>query len=99
MEMMIDQSLEGIIENVIREWFSDAEINSVSIVPDVDSDGDQILRITVVFDTREKLLDKYKMAGLVRHLRAKLAHADTEVFPLISFIAKKEAAKLRRETV
>ena len=60
----------------------------ISVRPDFNEYGDEILVIKAVFDT--DLLGAERTSGLIRHLRAKLADAGTEAFPVISFIAKSE---------
>lgn len=96
--MAYDKTLSEVVERVVKERFSDAVINSVEIKMDVDSDGDPVLLVTVVFDANNELLNKNRMVGLVRHLRSELGNVNFDGFPLVSFISRKEAEKLRLET-
>lgn len=98
--MMLDsKALTELIEGVVKRQFSEAVINNVDVRPDVDDDGDAVLRVTVVFETSGETLDPGKMVGLVRHLRPELAENGIESFPLVRFIAKADAAKLKFESV
>lgn len=85
------------VSAMVKERFSDAAIESVSVQPDFDSDGDPILRVVIVFTTREEELDRTKMVGLARHLRSKLDDLNAEGFPLVSFVSMKDALKHKRE--
>jgi hypothetical protein len=87
-------ALNSALEKVVRTQFADAAIHAVDIVPDQDSDGDPILRITVVYETSYKL-DMEKAVGLVRHMRDVLEDKHEEAFPLISFRSKSDHDKLR----
>lgn len=80
---------ERIVQRVIGEQFPGVAIERIIARPGVDSDGDEVLRIAIVFDAPPESLDSDKLAGLVRHLRVALG--DDERFPLVSFIAKREA--------
>lgn len=95
--MTDSRNVQKVVETVVKERFPDDVIRLVTAVKDVDSDGDPVLRVTVVFDSRHGLLDSDRMAGLVRHLRTRLAGADADLFPVVSYIALEEAAKLRSE--
>ena len=97
--MLDSKALSALVGNIVKRQFSEAVINNVDVKPDVDSDGDAVLRVTIVFETNDKTLDRNKMVGLVRHIRSELAEIELESFPLVSFVAKAEAAKLKFEPV
>lgn len=67
---------------------SEARIVSVSVSEDVDSEGDQILVMKVVFDGR---LDASKAASALRHLRPALFERKESRFPLLSFVTRRDA--------
>ena len=46
--MLDDRMLTEPVGTVIRRQFSDAVIGTVAVRPDVDHDGDDVLRVTVV---------------------------------------------------
>ncbi len=93
---MLDSNFVGMIERIVRDRLSASVIDSVDVKSDVDSEGDPILRVTIVFDQTEQGLDQNRVVGLVRHIRSNLEGEGGDRFPLISFIAKNEAAKLKR---
>lgn len=88
--------IKELVSEIVRGEFENAKIESIDVTEDVDSDGDPILRITVVFDPSGDGLDSQKMVGLVRHLRPKLAENNIVSFPLVRFVSKADADKLKR---
>lgn len=97
--MLDSRTLSEFVGNIVKRQFSEAVIDNVDVKSDVDSDGDAVLRITIVFETSSKTLDRNKMVSLVRHIRSELAEIELESFPLVSFVAKAEASKLKFEPV
>ncbi len=90
---MLDQeTVDDVIERVVRSRFPNVQIDSVEVVPDVDLDGDRMLRITVVFDGQAGDLDPARMAGLVRHIRSALPASEANSFPLVTYMTRAEAA-------
>ena len=72
--------------------FETGRILDVSVHNDVDSDGDEILRIEVLFEGQPKDIDARKVAGAVRQLRPKLSEI-SEAFPLLSFISRSDLGR------
>jgi len=93
----MSQTLDNIIAPIVRARFADAEIESIEIVPDEDSDGDRILRITVVFRSDMTRLEPSKLAGLTRHVRPKLMEQRETGFPIFRFVSKRDNDRLRHE--
>lgn len=62
----------------------------VHVKEDTDSDGDEILKINVIFEGASQDLDVEKLTAAMRDLRQKLRHTiNGEIaFPLFSFISK-----------
>lgn len=88
-------SLEEIVSELVRERFADTEIDSIKVEADRDSDGDPILRITVVFDSEVAKLESSKLAGLARHMRPKLEERSEPGFPIFRFLSKRDSERLR----
>lgn len=94
------EELQEIIEKLLVKQFGKIDIESIDIQPDVDEDGDDILFVRVVFDSKNnKPLDALKASSFVRHLRPKILDAGETAFPVLSFIAKSELENLKSETV
>ena len=84
MSRKVSRSLNKVISEVVRQEFSGANIQTVLVREDVDDDGDDVLFITVVFDSA-KNIDASKAVGLARHLRPAFEKRHEERFPIISY--------------
>ena len=86
----VDQQelIRKIVLETISGHFDNIRILKIDLVKDVDSDGDKILRINVVFGGSPKDLDVSKLTGTVRRLRPKLDEIHESALPLLSFISK-----------
>lgn len=97
--MLDNKVLTELAETVIRRQFSDAVIHAVAVKPDVDHDGDDILRVTVVVQDGIERLDPEKVLEVVGQLWSDLGEAGTESFPIVSYMTKADAARLNLEAV
>lgn len=77
----------------MRDEFGDSNIIDVHVDEDVDYEGDDIYRVTIVFNSKTGSLDPKKMSGLVRHIGSELKE-NMYRFPVLSFVSKAEAGKL-----
>lgn len=84
------EQLVDVIRSVVSEQLAPAIIVDVSVDEDTDHDGDEILRVRVVFKVDDKKLDPQKVMGLVRHLREPLEKIKEERFPLFTFVKPDE---------
>ncbi len=91
------EAIQSLVAEVVRERLSETAIQSVKASSGVDDDGDPVVYITVVFDTKNNLLDTEKVLGLARHLKAKFADEEINRFPIFRYISKKDAAHLKHE--
>ena len=93
--MAENQQLERIIRSVLEEIFGDDRIEDVYVASAYDEDGDEILRITVVFDGTEEQFDARKASSVVRHMRPRLATIGEQAFPIISYVSSDEIGAVR----
>ena len=84
------QKLTDIVREVVTKQLSPARIVSISIKEDLDHDGDQILRVEVVFEVEGDRLNPEKVTGLVRHLREPLQKIHENRFPVFTFLKPTE---------
>lgn len=91
------QSLEDVISGIVKARFADAEIEDITYESDFDSDGDPILRITVVFASELAAVDPHKLAGLVRQVRPSLNERREARFPIFRFVSKRDNDRMRHE--
>jgi len=90
---MRSDARQRIIREAINEQLSADAIQSVQIEEASDSDGEPILKITIVLTKRGALLARKKMVGLPRTLREKIN--DDRLFPIIDFISESDAKRKR----
>ena len=93
--MAENQELKGIIRAVLEEIFGDARIGDVHVASAYDEDGDEILRVKVVFDGTEEQFDARKASSVVRHMRPRLATIGEQAFPIISYVSSDEMGGLK----
>jgi hypothetical protein len=79
--------IKRIVAQTLRRDFDHIRIIDVEVHEGVDSDGDEVLRINVIFEGTPRDLDAKKLSGAVRHLRPKLDKIHPAL-PLLSFISK-----------
>lgn len=92
---MDNKALTEFVEAVVRRQFSDAVVDHVTVKPDLDHDGDPILRVTVVVQDEYAKLDPAKVVETSRSLWFELGDAGVEDFPIVSYMTKSDAAGLR----
>lgn len=90
----MDDDLQAIVSQLVRERFPDAAIDTVTVVADEDSDGDPILRVTVVFESEIADLEARQLASLTRHVRPKLREHNDHRFPIFRFLSKRDNDRL-----
>lgn len=86
----------AIIDATVRERLGDEVIDSVSVVPDADSDGDRVFVVQVIFKGPGPL-DNEKTATIIRHIRHRLREQKEEAFPIISFTSQADAKVMKSE--
>lgn len=85
------KKLAATILETLQQDFHDVRLAEVRLEPDVDSEGDEVLRVDVIFEGKPKDLPVGAMSQAARLLRPKLSEFDVGSFPLMSFISKSDA--------
>ena len=87
-----------IIGNALREKFKEGLVfDPIVIERAVDEWGDDYLRVTVVFEGDQKLLDPGDTITLVREVREKLLEEGINEFPVTGYIRKLEWDRWQRQ--
>jgi hypothetical protein len=73
---------------VLDKYFKNLNIKAVYVAPELDQDGDEILRVDVVFEGKLKADDARRVPGAARQIRPVLEENDADLFPLLSFVSK-----------
>jgi hypothetical protein len=85
-----ESEIERIVKETLSDDFEDIKILDISASQEFDSEGNEMVRIDVVFEGSAKDVNARKLSGAVRQIRPKLREIGTEAFPLFSFISKKD---------
>lgn len=96
---VVDRSVSEVVEATVRERLGDAAVSRIQIAREEDFDGDAVLVVTVVLDSKAKKLDASRISGLARHLRSNLNKIQENSFPLVSIISNLDAKKARVGTI
>ena len=80
------------IDRIVREQLAGSAIDDVRVTEEINDDGDLLLKVTIVYSSKQ--LDTDKMKGLVRHLRSSLTEGRSFTFPLVSYRSKKDDMRL-----
>ena len=94
--MADNQSVESIIGAILKEAFGDAQIEDVHVVKTFGADGDEILRIYVVFNGTEGQFNAKSASGVVRHMRPRLSEElQIDAFPVISYLSSTDMRSVK----
>lgn len=85
------EELESAVKAELGISFSEISIVSVDITPDFDYEGDDILRVKVVYDGKPKDIKGNAIARAIRSVRPLLNARDWPAFPSISFVTREDA--------
>ncbi|MGC8469501.1 MAG: hypothetical protein ACP5NI_06305 [Acetobacteraceae bacterium] len=91
---MRDPDAETTARDVFKEQFPGVRVDRIVALKHTDGDGDNVVKIYIVLNDEEAPLDRASLVGFVRHLRSHLAD---DAFPVLSYVAKNEADKLKLE--
>ena len=89
--MLEREEVAKIVSSLFHERFRNVEIISVDVNEETDADGDEILRVKVVFSADGGRLDSSLTSGFLRYLRPKLSELGIEQFPVMSFISVQDS--------
>lgn len=82
------EKIAATVSETLGKLFKNIEIVDVFVRPDHDRDGDEILRIEVIFKGVLKEADGKHVAGAARALRPVLEDEIDDLYPLLSFVSK-----------
>ena len=91
MDLQVSKIVEEIVLEDLNQRFADEFVFSPILVePDSYLDGEEYLKILIVFDGDQKLLDPNWTLGMIRRITPKLEAEGIEEFPSPSFVEKSE---------
>ena len=83
-----------IARSAVREHFRDVPIAGVSVRPDLNFEGDPVLRVVIVIEGDS--IEPFKPFGIasgMQHVSDRLFDAGIEEFPLVSFMTRQDATE------
>lgn len=83
--------IEAEILKILSKDFEVVSLRQVNITPDQDFDGDEILRVEVVFDGKPKDLPLAFLTQATRRIRPTLNNFKLPQFPSITFTSSADA--------
>ena len=100
MDEGVQEKVTEIVRTTLAERFSDIVFGPIRVIPALDEfgdgDGEEYLRIVVVFDGDQNALDAHWTSTLIRLIRPKLLHEGVKQFPSFSFVGKSEWPQFAR---
>lgn len=87
------EDIKDIIEEVVRERLSNANIVDVRVDEDTDCDGEDVYRVSVIYAGHK--LDTEKTSSLIRYTRSRLRERNSYEFPIFRFISQSDMKRLR----
>lgn len=97
-KMRNTDNIAKLVRESLAPDFNKVKIIEVIVHDEVDSDGEAVLRVDVIFEGTPKDVDALKLTGAVRHVRPRLREMNEEAFPLFSFISKGDWGAERRKS-
>jgi hypothetical protein len=91
------KKIKKIVDQTLTRDFDRVAIRNIEVQKGLDRDGEEVLRIAVVFDGERKDVDARKLSGAVRQVRPKLQAIGERAFPLFSFISSGDARRVGLE--
>jgi hypothetical protein len=92
--MVSQQKLKNEIEALVRNRIRSGEVVNVLVNRDENFQGEDIINVKVIYESKNKKLDPQEVVGLTRIVRSRLHELDEFAFPMIYYILKSEAGKL-----
>lgn len=89
-------SVKRAVKETLSRQFSHVRVSDVRVREDTDSDGDDVLRIEVIFDGTSRDLNAKKLAGFTGHLQPRLEQMHETALPLVYFISRAELSRNKR---
>lgn len=90
MEDRVLERARCVIENILLDLSGEDALDLRSLTPGTMDDGDEFLRIRLVYDGEPRILDYDMKMALSRRLRSALAHEGLGAFPVLLFGPRSE---------
>lgn len=95
--MLGPKELGSLIEKVVADRLNETRIVHVDVTEGLDSEGEPILVVKVVYEDECGRLNYGHASGLIRHLLSRLDEEGESRFPVVSFISDADYRSLQAE--
>jgi len=92
---MTNEEIREVVESIFKNHFGDVDVLAINVRPDLDHDGDPVVRVKIVYDGKGELLSSPGTLYVREEVWMELASdPEQEVgFPILSFIEKSDLGK------
>ena len=81
------KELSKAIMEILRNDFESVDVIDVHVDRDTDWEGDEILRVEVVFEGQQKDIEPRFFSSAIRRIRPALSEREIFAFPSMSFVS------------
>ncbi|PSJ59981.1 hypothetical protein [Kumtagia ephedrae] len=92
--MISDSRLKSEIEKVVREQVHSGKVTDVAVKSGTGSDGDEIIRVHVVYESKSSIIDAQETVNVMRNVRGRLEKMGDDRFPVFYYVATSEVGKI-----
>ena len=92
--MVTQQNLKAEIDALVRSRIKSGNIVNVIVDRDENFQGESVINVKVIYDSKSKKLNPEEVVGLTRIVRSRLHELGEFSFPMFYYIFKAEAGKL-----
>jgi hypothetical protein len=93
----MDANLSSRVTEIVKHHLEGADIERVQVAESSDQDGEPVLRVMIVFDDKNGLLDTHKTTSLARILRSKITELTDFSYPILRYVSISDARELPPE--
>lgn len=97
MKQQILERARSTVGAFLHQQYADTTLTVLSVEPEVDGYGDELLWISLKYDDRSEakgLPDSLALMRLKARLRTELQSVEIEAFPVVSFVAESEVEEV-----
>ena len=91
------QQIHQIISDLVLKQFAQGMVGKITASEDVDSEGDAVIRVMVVYDPEKGAFEPRKLLGLTWAVREALEEVKINSFPIFRFVSQKDSKQLTDE--
>ena len=88
---VLHNQIDG-LEGILHAHLAPARVLGIDVAEEVDADGDQVLRVKVILDSKGPKVDDGKIFSATGVVRSFLARLPDNRFPLLSFPSSDETS-------